>query len=68
VILSTQPTGDGYAGDQSLFAPPFVTSEEELSEMVSRFASVVRDIAEEVDRQLSAGEATPAAVSAGDSQ
>src|SRR5207249_1083582 len=25
VTLSTQPTRDGYAGDQSLFAPPFTT-------------------------------------------
>jgi adenosylmethionine-8-amino-7-oxononanoate aminotransferase len=47
VILSTQPTRDGYAGDQSLFAPPFTTSDEELEEMVSRFAGVVREVARE---------------------
>jgi adenosylmethionine-8-amino-7-oxononanoate aminotransferase len=52
VILSTQPTGDGYAGDQSLFAPPFTTSEEELGEMVARFAAAVREVAEQVDREL----------------
>jgi adenosylmethionine-8-amino-7-oxononanoate aminotransferase len=48
VILSTQPTRDGYAGDQSLFAPPFTTTDEELDEMVSRFADVVRTVAQEV--------------------
>lgn len=48
VILSTQPTRDGYAGDQSLFAPPFTTTEAELEEMVSRFAGVVREVAQEV--------------------
>jgi len=53
VVLSTQPTGDGYAGDQSLFAPPFVTSEEDLAEMVRRFAASVAEVAEQVGRELS---------------
>ena len=44
VTLSTQPTRDGYAGDQSLFAPPFTTSDADLEEMVSRFAGVVREV------------------------
>jgi adenosylmethionine-8-amino-7-oxononanoate aminotransferase len=48
VILSTQPTRDGYAGDQSLFAPPFTTSDNELAEMVSRFAGSIRQVASEV--------------------
>jgi adenosylmethionine-8-amino-7-oxononanoate aminotransferase len=60
VILSTQPTGDGYAGDQSLFAPPFTTSDKELDEMVSRFATVVRDVAEDVERELGARTASAA--------
>jgi hypothetical protein len=68
VILSTQPTGDGYAGDQSLFAPPFTTSDEDLKEMVARFASVVKDVADEVDRELKGRQAMPATVSAGDRQ
>ena len=53
VTLSTQPTGDGYAGDQSLFAPPFTTSEDELAEMVSRFSAAVHEVAAEVESQLS---------------
>jgi adenosylmethionine-8-amino-7-oxononanoate aminotransferase len=73
VILSTQPTGDGYAGDQSLFAPPFTTSDTDLDEMVSRFATVVRDVADDVERELSARAASAtvasaAAVSAGGAQ
>ena len=44
VTLSTQPTGDGYAGDQSLFAPPFTTPDPDLEEMVSRFVGVVREV------------------------
>jgi len=53
IVLSTQPTGDGYAGDQSLFAPPFVTPEEDLAEMVRRFAASVAEVGEEVARELS---------------
>jgi adenosylmethionine-8-amino-7-oxononanoate aminotransferase len=54
VILSTQPTRDGYAGDQSLFAPPFTTTDAELEEMVSRFAGVVREVAQQVLEPVSA--------------
>jgi adenosylmethionine-8-amino-7-oxononanoate aminotransferase len=53
ITLSTQPTRDGYAGDQTLFAPPFTSSDGELAEMVSRFAATVRLVAEEVERELS---------------
>ena len=53
IALSTQPTRDGYAGDQSLFAPPFTTSDDELAEMVSRFAAAVRQVCGEVEVELS---------------
>jgi adenosylmethionine-8-amino-7-oxononanoate aminotransferase len=66
VILSTQPTRDGYAGDQSLFAPSFTTTDEELAEMVARFAVVVGQIASEVERQLAGAEL--GAVGAGEAQ
>ena len=61
IVLSTQPTRDGYAGDQTLFAPPFTTTDEELAEMVSRFADTVRHVAEGVERELSAHPAATAA-------
>jgi adenosylmethionine-8-amino-7-oxononanoate aminotransferase len=54
IVLSTQPTRDGYAGDQTLFAPPFTATDEELAEMVSRFGDTVRHVAEGVERELSA--------------
>jgi adenosylmethionine-8-amino-7-oxononanoate aminotransferase len=53
ITLSTQPTRDGYAGDQTLFAPAFTATDDELGEMVSRFADSVRHIAEEVESELS---------------
>jgi adenosylmethionine-8-amino-7-oxononanoate aminotransferase len=59
VLLSTQPTGDGYAGDQSLFAPAFTASDDELAEMVERYVGVVRGVASVVEREL---ETAPEAV------
>ncbi len=53
ITLSTMPTRDGYAGDQTLFAPPFTTPDEELEEMVSRFADAVHQVAAEVESELS---------------
>jgi adenosylmethionine-8-amino-7-oxononanoate aminotransferase len=58
ITLSTQPTRDGYAGDQTLFAPALTTTDEELAEMVSRFAGVVRRVAEDVESELSAASQT----------
>lgn len=52
LILSTQPTRDGYAGDQSLFAPPFTASDADLAEMVERFAAAVRAVSAEVVEEL----------------
>lgn len=52
ITLSTQPTRDGYAGDQSLFAPPFTTTDDELAEMVGRFTESVRQVAGEAESQL----------------
>jgi adenosylmethionine-8-amino-7-oxononanoate aminotransferase len=44
IVLSTQPTRDGYAGDQTLFAPAFTATDEELTEMVERFAAVAHEV------------------------
>lgn len=67
VTLSTQPTRDGYAGDQSLFAPAFTATDEELAEMVERFAASVRSVAADVERELGRAGA-PAAVPAGEAE
>jgi adenosylmethionine-8-amino-7-oxononanoate aminotransferase len=52
VVLSTQPTRDGHAGDQSLFAPSFTATDDELAEMVSRLAGTIRRVGEDVEREL----------------
>ena len=52
LIGSTQSTSDGYAGDQILLAPPFVSSDAELDEMVSRTAAVMREVDAWVSKSL----------------
>jgi adenosylmethionine-8-amino-7-oxononanoate aminotransferase len=64
ITLSTQPTRDGYAGDQTLFAPAFTTSDEELEDMGGRFVGAIRRVAEQVVDELSSASA-PSRSSAG---
>ncbi|HYR49159.1 MAG TPA: aminotransferase class III-fold pyridoxal phosphate-dependent enzyme [Candidatus Eisenbacteria bacterium] len=52
IVYSTMPTRDGYAGDQTLFAPPFTTSDEELTQMVARFAETIRNVAQAIEGRL----------------
>ena len=52
IVYSTMPTRDGFAGDQTLFAPPFTTSDPELNEMVARFAETIRTVARSLEGQL----------------
>jgi adenosylmethionine-8-amino-7-oxononanoate aminotransferase len=56
IVLSTQPTRDGYAGDQTLFAPAFTATDDELGEMVARFSDVVRQVAGDVVPDLTRSE------------
>ena len=56
IVLSTQPTRDGYAGDQTLFAPAFTSTDDELAEMVARFHDVVLQVADEVEPALTRSE------------
>jgi adenosylmethionine-8-amino-7-oxononanoate aminotransferase len=53
-VYSTQPTADGWTGDQTLLAPAFVATDEELGEMVERMARTVRAVEAEVARALAA--------------
>jgi adenosylmethionine-8-amino-7-oxononanoate aminotransferase len=52
VVYSTQPTADGYAGDQTLIAPAFTSTEEELSLVVERMAETVRAVESKVLAEL----------------
>jgi adenosylmethionine-8-amino-7-oxononanoate aminotransferase len=52
ITYSTMPTRDGFAGDQTLFAPPFTSTDAELAEMVERFAVSVQRVATELETKL----------------
>ena len=41
IVYSTQPTADGYAGDQTLLAPAYNATDAELEEMVERMRATV---------------------------
>ncbi|MEO6859005.1 MAG: aminotransferase class III-fold pyridoxal phosphate-dependent enzyme [Solirubrobacteraceae bacterium] len=52
LVTSTHSTADGYTGDQTLLAPGFVATDQELGEMVQRFADTVADVELEIKRAL----------------
>ena len=52
LVLGTQPTRDGFAGDQHLFAPPFPTPDTDLAAMVERMAAAVDEVSAEVRTEL----------------
>src|SRR4029077_20455678 len=54
ITYSTMPTRDGLAGDQSLFAPPFTSTDPELAEIVERFATTLKQVARELEAKLEA--------------
>lgn len=59
-VYSTQPTADGYTGDQSLLAPAFVMTDEELEQLVERMAAAVRTVEKDVKQALVRRPAQPA--------
>lgn len=52
IVYSTQPTADGYAGDQTLLAPAFTSTDEELTQIVERMAETVLAVEREVKAEL----------------
>ena len=54
ITYSTMPTRDGFAGDQSLFAPPFTSTDAELGQMVELYAKTLRQVEKELDAKLAA--------------
>lgn len=44
LVTSTNSSADGYTGHQTLLAPAFTSTEEELNEMISRVAGALADV------------------------
>lgn len=55
LVYSTQPTADGFAGDQTLLAPAFVATDSELEQMIERLAATVGEIERQVKQELAGG-------------
>ena len=54
LVTSTHPQADGYAGDQILLAPAYVTTDEELAEIVERFRATIASVQGSVEGSLQA--------------
>jgi adenosylmethionine-8-amino-7-oxononanoate aminotransferase len=54
LVTSSHSTPDGYAGDQTLLAPAFTSTDEELAELVERFAATMADVERTVKEKLAA--------------
>jgi adenosylmethionine-8-amino-7-oxononanoate aminotransferase len=52
LVTSTHSSADGYTGDQTLLAPAFIASDQELGEMIERFAATVSEVERSVKRSL----------------
>jgi len=52
IVYSTQPTADRYTGDQTILAPAFVSSEEQLTLVVERMAATVAAVEHWVKSKL----------------
>jgi adenosylmethionine-8-amino-7-oxononanoate aminotransferase len=56
LVTSTHPQADGFAGDQTLLAPAFVSTDEELAEVVERFTATIDRVEATVKGRLSGRE------------
>jgi hypothetical protein len=54
LVTSTHPQADGYAGDQTLLAPAYVSTDEELAEMVDRVRATMGSVERSIKGSLPA--------------
>jgi adenosylmethionine-8-amino-7-oxononanoate aminotransferase len=54
LVTSTHPQADGYAGDQTLLAPAYVSTDEELAEIVGRFRGTIGSVERSIKESLPA--------------
>jgi adenosylmethionine-8-amino-7-oxononanoate aminotransferase len=52
LVTSTHSTPDGYAGDATLLAPAFTSTDQELAEMVERLAATIGEVERQVKDAL----------------
>lgn len=52
LVTSSHSQPDGYTGDETLLAPAYTATDEELEELVQRFAGALADVQERLVREL----------------
>ena len=55
LVTSTHPQADGFAGDQTLLAPAYTSTDDELAQMVERLAATIADVERIVKDRLASG-------------
>lgn len=55
LVTSTHPQADGYAGDQTVFAPAYTSTDEELAEMLERLRATMEDVERRLKERLARG-------------
>jgi adenosylmethionine-8-amino-7-oxononanoate aminotransferase len=58
LVTSTHPQADGFAGDQTLLAPAYVSTDAELSEIVGRFRDTILEVERVIGDVLSTSTGT----------
>ena len=53
LVTSTHPQADGFAGDQVLLAPAYVSTDAELTEMVARLRTTIEEVERTIKGSLS---------------
>jgi adenosylmethionine-8-amino-7-oxononanoate aminotransferase len=52
LVTSTHSTTDGYTGDQILLAPAYVSTDDELADMIGRFSGTIQEVERRVKEAL----------------
>jgi adenosylmethionine-8-amino-7-oxononanoate aminotransferase len=52
LVTSTHPQADGLAGDQVLLAPAYVSTDDELSQMIERFSGALNVVERKIKAAL----------------
>ena len=53
LVTSSHSTPDGYCGDQTVLAPAFTSTDDELEQMLSRLAAALTDLEDRIEERLS---------------
>jgi adenosylmethionine-8-amino-7-oxononanoate aminotransferase len=58
LVTSSHSTRDGFAGDQTLIAPAYVARDDDLAEMVERYAATLAEVERNVKDALAGPKGT----------